>query len=86
VSDQKHKACECPSCVKARTMPKDPPEIFPRSFVPRVTRTYALLEVSAATFADIQARLARAGVLSEYYREYERPLIILGDVGLTEEK
>ncbi len=55
--------------------------------MPTHTSTYTILEVSTATFNDLQARLALAGVLREFL-DYDdgRALLIFGTVAIAEER
>ncbi len=50
----------------------------------RQTSTYAILEVSAATFADCRRRLRRLGVLDDYLQmEPGHELLVFGEVALA---
>lgn len=57
------------------------------SFVPRVTRTYAVLVVSADCYAEVRRRLELAG--AEYVQRYVQTcathgeVIVLGEVALA---
>ncbi|HTD65037.1 MAG TPA: hypothetical protein VK846_00705 [Candidatus Limnocylindria bacterium] len=51
------------------------------------THTYTILEVATATFNDLQARLARAGVLREFLAQDDgRNVLIFGTVAIAEER